>query len=225
MIKIKNGQLIMYDIDEKYKDYLRRFDNKVSKKENRKFYGILLTKNNVDYYVPFTSKIEKKTNSRLTVNIKDKNEIIAKLLLNNMIPVNIKNSRIVDINVSKYRDYYNKEISYLRSEKVKEEIIRKTNNIFEILSNTQNSNYSFFKRICCDFSLLEEKCFEYKIVQDILDNTKFIHNEEELFYIYDELENKDLFEECVKLMDKPELSDKIQNLNISKFEEMIKKSN
>lgn len=29
-MKIKNGQLIMYDISNDYKDYLRKFDNKVS---------------------------------------------------------------------------------------------------------------------------------------------------------------------------------------------------
>lgn len=59
MVEIKNGQLVMYDITEKYKDYLRKFDNRVSQKENRKFYGIIVTNNDMDYYIPFTSKINK----------------------------------------------------------------------------------------------------------------------------------------------------------------------
>ena len=108
-MKIKNGKLLMYDISEDYKKYLRRFDNRVSMKENRKFYGILITKDNYNYYIPFTSKIDKRTSSKLTVNVKDTNNIIiSKLLLNNMIPVNEKDAIIVDIKNSEYKDYFNR---------------------------------------------------------------------------------------------------------------------
>ena len=44
-MEIKNGKLKMYDISEKYKTYLRKFDNKVSEKDSRKFYGILIIQN------------------------------------------------------------------------------------------------------------------------------------------------------------------------------------
>jgi hypothetical protein len=71
MFKIKNENLKMYDVTEEYKDYLRKYDNRVSKKENRKFYGILVSKDNIDYYIPFTSKVNKNTSSKLTVNIKN----------------------------------------------------------------------------------------------------------------------------------------------------------
>ena len=163
MVEIKNGQLMMYDITEKYKDYLRKFDNRVSQKENRKFYGIIVTNNNMDYYVPFTSKINKKTNSRLTVNIRDrKNNIIAKLLLNNMIPVVEEEALKVNINKSIYKDYYNVEIEYLRNKKVQNELLKKIKIIFEVLNNPIDNRYEFFKRICCDFKLLEEKASQYK---------------------------------------------------------------
>ena len=152
----------MYAISEKYTNYLRKFDNKVSEKEDRKFYGILITNDNMDYYIPFTSKVEKKTSSKLTVNIKDKeNKVIAKLLLNNMIPVNEKDSYIVDINNSKYKDYFNKEIEYLRKETVIKEILRKTDNVFKVLENPKSFDYTFFRNLCCDFKKLEEKCIEY----------------------------------------------------------------
>ena len=42
---------------------------------------------------------------------------------------------IVDINKSKYRDYYNSEILYLKKDIVKEEIIRKINIIFAVLNH------------------------------------------------------------------------------------------
>ena len=162
MFKIKNEQLKMYDISEEYKDYLRKYDYRVSQKENRKFYGILISKDNTDYYIPFTSKTNKNTSPKLTVNIKDGKEIIAKLLLNNMIPVSIKDTKLVDVSKSKYKDYYENEISYLRSKKVKEELLRKINNMFYVLNHKEHRDFKFFKNICCDFKLLEEKCKKYE---------------------------------------------------------------
>lgn len=100
MFKIKNDELSMYEISNDYIEYLRKFDLRVSMKGQRKFYGILVQNNNVDYYIPFTSKIDKKTNSKLTINIKEGRKIIAKLLLNNMIPVKEKNTKLVDVKKS-----------------------------------------------------------------------------------------------------------------------------
>lgn len=219
MFKIKNGQLIMYDILEKYKQYLRNFDSKVSLKENRKFYGILVTNDNIDYYVPFTSKVKKNTNSKLTINIKEKDTTIAKLLLNNMIPVNECDSVIVDINNEKYKEYYNKEILYLRKNNVEQEIIKKINKMYEILGDENNRDYSFFKKICCNFPLLVEKCIEYNRVQKILPKLKYIEAEEDLFYIYDSLENKNLFEKCTLLLDKEK--NELKNIDINSIEDKV----
>lgn len=37
----------------------------------------------------------------------------------------------------------------------------KVNNIFEVLENMKHSDYLFFKELCCNFKLLEQKCREY----------------------------------------------------------------
>ena len=37
MVVIKDGQLKMYDITEEYKNYLRKYDCRVSQKEKRKY--------------------------------------------------------------------------------------------------------------------------------------------------------------------------------------------
>lgn len=161
MVKIKNNQLMMYDISAKYKEFLRKYDTRVSQKASRKFYGIIVSNDTVDYYIPFTSKINKRTTNKLTINIKDKDKIIAKLLLNNMIPVNIKDTKIININKSKYKNYYNKEIQYLRKENVKNELLRKINNIFNTLENKSSNDYEFFNELCCNFKLLESKCKEW----------------------------------------------------------------
>ena len=34
-------------------------------------------------------------------------------------------------------------------------------NIFKILKNPQNLDYNFFKKLCCNFDLLEEKYLKY----------------------------------------------------------------
>lgn len=222
MFSIKNGQLIMYSVDEKYKNYLRSYDHRVSLKENRKFYGILVTNNNVDYYVPFTSKIDKKTNPKLTINIKEKNKIIAKLLLNNMIPVNESESTIVNIDAEKYKEYYNKEIIFLRKKSVQEEILKKISNMYEVLKDEENRDYLFFKQLCCDFKQLEEKCIEYKRVQAMITELKYINIEDDLYYIYDNIKNKEQFEDCARTLDKEENKGNIKNKNINDILKIIK---
>lgn len=124
VIKIKNNRLKMYDISNEYKKYLSKFDTRVSLKDNRKFYGILINKEG-------------------------------------MIPVNMKDAHVANINDLQYKTYYMSEIRYLRSKNVQKEIIKKVNNIFEVLENTKHVDYLFFKELCCNFKLLEQKCREY----------------------------------------------------------------
>lgn len=68
-LKIKNGHLLIYEVDSSYRKYLEEFENRVSQKEGRKFYGIIIKKDEYEYCIPFTSKV-KKRNSKLTINIK-----------------------------------------------------------------------------------------------------------------------------------------------------------
>lgn len=60
-MRIKNEKLRIYEVDEKYLKYLGRYDKNVRTKSNRKYYGILITNNNIDYCIPFTSKVKKET--------------------------------------------------------------------------------------------------------------------------------------------------------------------
>ena len=43
-LKIKNGHLLIYEVDSLYRKYLEQFESKVSQKEGRKFYGIIIKK-------------------------------------------------------------------------------------------------------------------------------------------------------------------------------------
>ena len=159
-LKIKNSHLMVYEVDGKFRRYLEKYDNKVSQKDNRKFYGIIIKKDKYEYCIPFTS-IVKRRNSKLTINIKNKDKTIAQLLLNNMIPVLEENIKLVDIENEKYADYIKSEIIYLNNKKVINEIISKVSNVFEVIYNKQNIDYDFFKSLRCNFSKLEKIYMKY----------------------------------------------------------------
>ena len=59
------------------------------------------------------------------------------------------------------REYLHDEIIYLRNKKVIQEILKKTEHVFKVLENKNDRDYSFFKKVCSDFKLLEQKCIEY----------------------------------------------------------------
>lgn len=161
-LRIKNGRLMVYEVDYEYRKYLEQFEPKVSQKNNRKFYGILIRKETHEYCIPFTSKV-KKRNSKLTINIKNKNKTIVQLLLNNMIPVTEKQIKLVDIEKEKYSDYLKSEIVYLTNKKVIEEIITKVSGIFNVIENKKHIDHIFFKSICCNFNKLESVYKNYNI--------------------------------------------------------------
>ena len=159
-LKIKNGHLMVYEVNSKYREYLEQFESRVSQKENRKFYGIIIKKDKFEYCIPFTSKVKSRS-SKLTINIKNKQKTIAQLLLNNMIPVTDKQIKLVDIENEKYSDYLKSEIIYLNNKQVINEIISKITNIFKVLEDKQNIDYMFFKKLCCDFKRLEKIYMKY----------------------------------------------------------------
>ena len=160
-LKIKNGHLMVYEVNSEYRKYLEQYETRVSQKEGRKFYGIIIKKDEHEYCIPFTSKV-KHRNSKLTINIKNKNKVIAQLLLNNMIPITEEQIRLVEIDKEKYADYLKSEIIYLTNKKVINEIITKVSNIFNVMEEKEHLDYNFFKNICCNFENLEEVYKQYK---------------------------------------------------------------
>ena len=67
----------------------------------------------------------------------------------------IKNGKLIVYDVD--NDYRN----YLRKETIINEILEKTEKVLKILENEKHTDYQFFKQICCDYQLLEQKCQEY----------------------------------------------------------------
>lgn len=133
-------------------------------KHRRRFSGIIVSVENFNYFIPFTShpkrKNGKRRNPRTTVEIyNESNELIAALLINNMIPVPNGCFNLVDIPNDRDKDYLNSEYIFLRKEKTKQQIINKAENVYKIVVEQKDE---FLVGFCCDFKLLEEKCLLYK---------------------------------------------------------------
>lgn len=131
-MKLKNGQLIIYEVKKDYLEYLSRYDNNVRRKSDRRYTGILISDKDVDYCIPLTCQV-KERNKKLTVNIKDKEKTIAQLTINNMIPVKENAINMVDISNDKDKNYLNKEVAFLRKENNMESLLKKAQYIVTVI--------------------------------------------------------------------------------------------
>lgn len=164
-MRIKEGKFSVYEIDPMYLEYLSKYDKNIRKKSNRKYYGILITKEKTDYCIPFTSKV-KKRNPKLTINIKNKKEVIAQLTINNMIPVIDDVVHKVNIKNDKSKYYLYRELYFLRKYDVMQEILNKAEKVLNVLNNKNNIDFDFFKVVYCNFKLLEMKSNEWKNINN-----------------------------------------------------------
>ena len=169
----------LYAVTDKYIDYLKQFDNRVyDNKENnrkvmRKYLGIVLKINELNYYIPMSSpkKSDFKDNKirksivpiiRIVSNEEIDNVPVLKgtLRISNMIPVPDSELILYEPNKEKNKDYkilVEKELVFIEKN---EEMIRK---YAKIIYNQKMNEYnvSYIKNVV-DFKLLEEKCKEYK---------------------------------------------------------------
>lgn len=222
-MKLKNGQLIIYEVNEEYLNYLSSFDINVKQKSNRRYTGILISNNNMDYCLPLTSQIKKRS-KKLTTNIFDGKKIIAQLTLNNMIPVRDSFIKKINIKIDRDKDYLNKEVAFLRKPKIINSILAKAENILMVYNNEQHNDYYFFKKLCANFSLLEEKCFEYERVEKVFSKTNNFSCKEELYYVYEKLDNYDDFEKVIAALDnvKAKRNINVYELDLKNTDEYLK---
>ncbi|MCI8540090.1 MAG: hypothetical protein HFE67_01035 [Erysipelotrichaceae bacterium] len=109
-VTLINDEIKIYEVSYEYREYLYQFDKRVNLKNNRRFSGIILRINEFHYLIPLTShplrKNGQRRNKRTTVEIyNESRELIAALLINNMIPVKKENYHLVDIANDRDKDY------------------------------------------------------------------------------------------------------------------------
>lgn len=169
----------LYVVTDEYIDYLRQFDSKVydnkedKRKVMRKYLGIVLTINEINYYIPMLSpkKSDYKDNKirksivpivRIISNEEIDNIPVLKgtLRISNMIPV-------LDSELILYEPKYEKNKNYKILVEKELEFIEKNENMIKkyasIIYNQKNNGYdvSYIKNVV-DFKLLEQKCKEYR---------------------------------------------------------------
>lgn len=163
-----NTNLKLVVVDNKYCDYLRKFDKRVpynfSKKENRPFVGVLFNIDKVKYFAPLSSPKEKHRIMRNMVDfLKLDDGKLGVVNFNNMIPVLEENFRLIEL------DKINETFGFKYNKLLKEQIywlIRNDDKLYKKSKKLYNDyiNKRLNKKIssrCCNFKLLEEKCIEY----------------------------------------------------------------
>lgn len=168
-------KLNLYSVSDKYIKYLRQFDNRIyDNKEDtrtyeRKYLGVVLTINELNYYVPmsspkksdyidFNKKIIRK-DTKTIIRIHDGNRLYGTLRISNMIPVPITELEpyiISNEKDNKYRDVILGELRYINSNT--EKIMKYSQIVYNQKIN--NTDIGYIKNTV-DFKLLEEKLKEW----------------------------------------------------------------
>lgn len=157
--------LKFYTVDDKYSDYLRKFDANVMSNYNsiteRPYVGLLFKINSYNYYAPMTSPKPKHLTMKNMLDFEKINGgLYGAINLNNMIPVNQKVLSYIDINSItdiQYKNLLDNQFRWVS--KHNRRIIGKAKKLYKFfVANTLNNS---IKRRCCNFTLLEEKCQLY----------------------------------------------------------------
>ena len=171
--------LRLYKINDKYINYLKKFDSKIYENKNAKrpYIGIVYTIpiNEINYFVPLSSPKNKHLYMR---NSKDLHKIDGGKLgivnFNNMIPVD-KND-LIEIDIDNEPDVLYKNLlkkQYFELLNIQSVIFDKAKNLYLLYKSDENSltqNDIKIKKRCCNFILLEEKLTEY------INNKQMIYN-------------------------------------------------
>lgn len=169
----------LYEITDEYINYLRKFDDRVydnkedKRKVMRKYLGIVLKINELNYYIPMSSpkKSDYKNNDirksvipiiRIISNeeIDDVPVLKGTLRISNMIPVPDSELILYEPKNEKNKNYkilVEKELEFIGKN---EYLIKKYANIL-YKQKMNHYDVSYIKNVV-DFNLLEEKCKEYK---------------------------------------------------------------
>ena len=141
-------KLNFYDIDSKYTNYLRNYDDKIPyinyKSRDKFLCGVVLSIHNTNYYVPVSSNRNKYLSSFMIYDSGENGNKfpISSLRFSFMFPCPI------ECITQKEYEYCNKHINQIK---------KKALRIYQL---AKNKNFRT-KYNLCDFELLEEKCKQY----------------------------------------------------------------
>ncbi|MBQ3477528.1 MAG: type III toxin-antitoxin system ToxN/AbiQ family toxin [Clostridia bacterium] len=155
----------LYEVNAQYIDYLAAFaphlfHNKASGQINeRKYIGVILTVNGMDYFAPLSSfkpKHAKMPEALDFIKIKK----YAVININNMFPVPAGLATYVDIAKERNPKYKSLLLAEYRAIKAMQEKIRK-NALIVYRHKIENGNATALAKRSNDFLLLEDACKQY----------------------------------------------------------------
>lgn len=156
-------------VNSEYCDYLRKFDSKVAynklEKELRPFIGVLFKIDKCEYFAPLSSPKPKHLKMKNTIDFfKIKGGELGAVNFNNMIPVKKENYSLVDleketltISEMKYQKLLKEQLDWLNANY--NQVKDKSYKLYKLY--TKQKLPDNIKSRCCNFVLLEEKCYEY----------------------------------------------------------------
>lgn len=155
----------IYEVDAAYVSYLSTYaehlfhNKKPGQNNSRKYIGVVITVNSMDYFAPLSSFKPKHQRMKETVDfLKIKNYAV--ININNMFPVPKGLYKIVDFSLEKDLRYKQLLQAEYRIIKSRQDLIRKNAEIVYHRKTDPNDHSSLTKR-CNDFLLLEKKAAEY----------------------------------------------------------------
>lgn len=156
-------------IEGDYIEYLRRFDDTVTidATGTRKYVGVLLEVNGHNYYAPLSSpkaKFYRMSDKALDI-FKIDGARLGVINLNNMIPV--PDLAIIRVNIEdeqdeRYKNLLRRQSRVLQSNRV--DIKSKATILHSVVNSGTQPRLN---QRCSNFSLLEEKCSMYGVVEEI----------------------------------------------------------
>ena len=163
-------ELLFYTVDANYIKFLSKFETHVSYNKNeighsRPYLGIVIKVEDYEYFVPLYSYKEHykkyKNNPSFFFIYDRKDNPVAIMKFSAMIPVP-KGSNVINLlnfkeQDDKYKTLVSSEYRYINSHK--DEIYKRANKMYIAVTKHKEN---FLKSIACNFTLLEEKCKEYK---------------------------------------------------------------
>lgn len=159
------NKLRLYKIDIEYIKYLYSFDNRIQYNpkqsdqytEKRPYLGVVLQVNEFNYFVPLEHpRISHQKMKNNFYIYKIHNGRYGILGFNNMIPVQEKS--LIDFDINKEKSGYKQILisQYHFCNKHIQEIQERAKITYD-----RSQKNDFFKKVCCNFKILEEKCKEY----------------------------------------------------------------
>ncbi len=162
----KKDDIKFYEVDAKYINYLLPFaphmfwNKEPGENNDRKYIGIVLIVNDMDYFAPLSSAKPKHRRMEEGLDfIKVKQYAV--INLNNMFPVPAGSCHPVDFSKErnpKYRDLLRSEYRYIKM--IEEKIWKNARLLYN--HKIKNGNSTALSKRCNDFKLLEEKCKAYR---------------------------------------------------------------